>query len=53
MRRLRSIEICAESLEDCGRFDIEEGARDGQRIWCAQALRQSSPQTGNLPSAVQ
>ena len=33
--------------------DIEEGARDRQRVWCAQALRQSSPQTGNLPSAVQ
>ena len=33
--------------------DIEEGVRDRQRVWCAQALRQSSPQTGNLPSAVQ
>ena len=33
--------------------DIEEGVRDGQRVWCAQALRQSLPQTGNLPSAVQ
>ena len=35
------------------RVYIEEGVRDGQRVWCAQALRQSSPQTGNLPSAVQ
>ena len=32
--------------------NIEESPRDQQRVWCAQALRQSSPQTGNLPSAV-
>ena len=28
--------------------DIEKGARDGQRVWCAQALRQSLPQSRNL-----
>ena len=33
--------------------DSEEGARDGQCVWCAQALRQSLPQTGNLPLSVQ